>query len=597
MQEVRTGYPDHAWLAIGQLDQAIAESLESMPALAAQIQEHKKLYEEAVLAGRDYHVPTLELIRIAGAAKTAAAPAAAPADDFLRKEIAPGLIMTRYVKNGVVSWHTGRLTKELLPKAVALAEGATLHYVHPETGAMVVRRPQDAPGSTKPPAKVSKVAPQEKKVAKSPDGCHACGEKQRFERLVADVKANPEAERLVILTTLSDWNPAYSLTSAILDQANAAAMAGYKVSIWMHEGANLDKWPHTVHPGVEVAPVVPKFTWTEDVVDAAQATKVTAFLGRYLAAVAPCSVISHDLLFQSWFLTAAKGIHDLAPIEGVRWWHMAHSGLGNRSSDAAKRFRYSMPVGHRLMVLSETDVARGAAHYAINRDRVDPLPNARDPRSFLSMPAEAADLLGWSGLHLADVAQVYPYSAERAFDKGVDKVVALFGALTKAGAKAKLLLLDAHLDDRGKERRTKLKALAADLGFEGLHFASERIANPYAGVNVDGVRSLMACSNLFAFPTISEAGSLVLMEASQSGCLLVLNDNVMALKGYVGKDDAIWVPWGNVPGKNPVNVELLAEKVLGSLNGSMTNRSKRRTLRENCLETYASRLRAILSKR
>jgi glycosyltransferase involved in cell wall biosynthesis len=604
MQEVRTGYTDHAWLAIGHLDQAVAESIDSMPRVAAEIQRHKKLYEEAILAGKDYRVPTMDLISLAGGEAKAGILSHVPEDIASQvSKVVEGVTLLRETTPRGCRWHAGEVPAAKV-KAVIEAVGKD-DLVYILAGKKVVRtgsanrKAAKATPTVEGAANAQETAPATLPAKRSADGCHSCGEKERFAKLLKGVADAPDAERLIILTTLSNLSPAYSLTSVILDQANAAAMAGYRVSVWMHEGADIKDWPETMHPNVEVARVVPRFTWKEDAVDDAQAAKVTTFLARYVGAMAPCSIISHDLLFQSWFLTAAKGIHDLGPIEGVRWWHLAHSGLGGRSAEASKRWRFTLPTGHRLVVLSEPDIARGSAHYGINKDRVDALINPRDPRSFMAMPPVACDLLGWSKVHMAKAAMVYPYSGERAYFKGVDKVINLFAAMAKQGASVKLLLLDSHHDHRSEANKVKLKAQATrlELPEDTLFFASDRIKNPYAGVPMDGVRSLMACSNLFAFPTVSEAGPLTLMEASQSGCQLVLNDDVPALKGYVAKEDAIWVPWGKALEKDPVDVGKLADQVLCALEGSAANRAKRRTLRENCLEAYGLRLRAALSKR
>lgn len=61
MEEVKLGYPDHRWIAIGHLAEASAESVADYPKLAALIRRHRVRY----MNDEDYVVPVMDLIEAA----------------------------------------------------------------------------------------------------------------------------------------------------------------------------------------------------------------------------------------------------------------------------------------------------------------------------------------------------------------------------------------------------------------------------------------------------------------------------------------------------------------------------------------------------
>lgn len=58
MQEVRQGYPQHRWIAVGHLGEAADEALKAYPKLSAEIRKHRLGYMKSA----DYEVPVMDLI-------------------------------------------------------------------------------------------------------------------------------------------------------------------------------------------------------------------------------------------------------------------------------------------------------------------------------------------------------------------------------------------------------------------------------------------------------------------------------------------------------------------------------------------------------
>ena len=545
--ESRLGYPEHVWLAIGHLAEASEELVVAHPALANEIRAHRKALESAAAEGRTYDVPVIDLL--------------------------------------------SRISALGMPAKLLVEQ----------------------PGTT-PPAQV--IAPPMHPADVAVAGCLPCeAARDKARREAARIESTligtegRHIGRLVIISPLSDFHPAYSLCSVILDQAHAALMAGYRVHVWVNKGCNVSKLP-ALPPGLTVDALLPQVTLSDDVVVEANVVALvealTVELTPFYHAGAAPRVITHDLVFQSWYVDYAVAMHRLAARgygekDGSTWWHVVHSSVGARPTTAVARWRATIPVGHRLLAVNYADVPHLRGYYQVpaNEHRIDTLLNPRDPRVFLQMTETASLLVTKHGLLHRDVVQIYPLSGTRMMAKGVDKLVQLFGAMATAGADVVLLIANAHSNnDDTKHTIRHLRALAAASGLseEALVFTSESMpATEATGLDGNSIRSLFAISNLFAFPTTSEAGSLVLLEAMMSQCLLVLNDSLPCLYDYVPRNLGIWVPWGSVKGQGQAfNQADVAQKVLDRLALDERFAVRRALFERSSIEAYGANLHEIL---
>ncbi len=729
VNEAAMGYPAHLWLAIGHMAEASEELISTYPDMANQIRVARKGLE---LGNVVDFMALIEGVGKLGAANTYPSPLAMQAYDDAGRPVIPTPVT--YVPTPVPAPHfvTGLSTGPIAAPALTYRSGGTIpapDWVAPPVIGPAVPTP---PAGLLPPPRYYKLPPELVEAGKllpppgHPDNARAVAEFQK--RMMDDFAAKtgsrpslPPADgggggggpptpcltcgdkapltqaavvlqtvmkpRIAILTTLADFNPSYSLVSVILEQAHAAVLAGYHVLLLVHRGANMSECP-PLPPEITALPIVPAVSWQDDVIDP---TAVQTFFDAmrewfqvlapknplFMATMQPMTVITHDLLFQSAYVSFAKAIHEyalmsmamgsptsslapsmsmamgsptsslapsmsMAPL--IEWYHMAHSSVGERPfcigpNDAsaasltsigpeqvaramARWYRCTLPPGHRLIALNYADVPHFRAYYhtddgsgtygPLPAEAVHTLLNSKDIRPYLRMTQRASRLTTRYQLHRADVTVIYPFSLTRTFEKGVDKVIALLGAMKRSGddppsqatVVVRLLLIVAHANDRVEApkiiARIKEHALKAGLTEDEVILTCEAEPDTAAyGLSADDVRSLWGVANLFIFPTTSEAGSLVLMEAALAGVTMVLNGSLPALKDYVQAQEAIWIPWGSVkqPGAPLAQSQLddLAGRVWERMQRNEGMLLKRRMMATHSLEAYGQALHEMLS--
>ncbi len=642
--EAAMGYPEHLWLAIGHMAEAAEELIASFPEMANEIRGHRKQLEQGGTA------PFLELItavgKLSGAKPTGpefvtgmshanrqAVDALGKVFDVPREQIVPWVEEHGHKPIDIADpTFVGITTK---PRSLTEAERRSLSEMvqrAKEQGKLTtaVDVPHD-PNAPKPPA---------------PAPCLTCGDKTLLTKAAAALNGDTKP-RIAILTTLADFSPSYSLVSVILEQAHAAVLAGYRVILLVHRGANMTECP-PMPPEITVLPIVPTHGWRDDTIEPKAVQGFYDAMYEWFQVLAPkpptgpLTIITHDLLFQASYVSFAKAIHEYAFMTQsmmrphLEWFHMAHSSIGERpycvapgspalvdvpnfEQAKARFYRCTLPPGHRLIALNYADVPYFRKYYHIDADgsgKHVPLPasmvctllNSKDVRPYLRMTERASRVTTRYQLHRSDVTMIYPLSLMRAIDKGVDKVLALIGALKRQlglVGSIRLLLIVAHANDQVQAPKiiARIKEMAKANGLvmdEDVILSCEAEPDTAAyGFPADDVRSLWGVANLFIFPSISEAGSLVLMEAALAGVTLVLNQSLPALADYVQADEALWVSWGSIkqPGTPlaPGQLDVLAGRVLERMSKNTGMLLRRRMMAERSLEGYGQALHEILS--
>jgi hypothetical protein len=516
---------------------------------------------------------------------------------------------------------------------------------------------------------------------------------------------------VIILTTLSNFHPSYSLVSVILEQAHALALGGRRVLLVVHRGCDVKDLP-PLPPEIILLPLLPVVPWHPDEIREDQVVQFARFFERFLSgttALGAIDIITHDVMFQAAYVTLAKAIHDLRERAYVCWFHMAHSSVGerpdNKQVDTAGPqvtgftvwpiwYRCTLPPGHHLLVLNHSDRIHFHKYYRCGYDskaldvtqlpeaHIHTLLNPRDIRPFLRMTPTAAWLTTRYGLHLADVTVLFPVSMTRIRDKRLHLVIQMLGALKRMGLTVRLLIPTAHANGDGfvtgvayvKEHALKEGLIVAPddtpiarplTGVPGIDLTRVEAALPYStvevspaaqelmeaqldfitrmgvaplttedrdraardaafvgrpgaedtnrdpgpeviltcsvlpdtranGLDADTIRSLWGVTNVFMLPSISEAGSLILLEAALAGCVLVLNQSLPALHDYIPLNKAIWVPWGSIKGPGeelkPEHIAQYAEGIWSQATGNL----RRQMMQKHSLESYAVALGEIL---
>jgi hypothetical protein len=285
--------------------------------------------------------------------------------------------------------------------------------------------------------------------------------------------------------------------------------------------------------------------WKEDEVDAQKTSSIVEALAPYLRGLGKATVITHDLLLQSWYLTFAEAIHKIGsrfPL--IEWYHQVHSSVGARPPHAA---RSTLPQGHKLAAVNFSDVARLSSYYQTSPENIVTIPNIRSAADFFGLSPIAAQMAKEADLANADVVQIFPLSTPRAFAKGVDKAMEFLGRLGEDfGLNVKLLVVNSDAPGN-TSTLASLRALGLETLHGGFHLTSDLVPTTGGlGLPMADVRGLMQYQNVFCFPSTSEACGLTMLEAALSKSVLVLNDDLPVLKDFIRPDQAIWVPWGSV---------------------------------------------------
>lgn len=434
--------------------------------------------------------------------------------------------------------------------------------------------------------------------------CTSC--EQQKENMVKEAqRVSVFEKRVVILTTLANFNASYSLSSCVLEQARSLAEArpNWLIQVWTMQIADLSLWPADMPKNVEVKKIVPQIAWLNDEYNPKSTQIIINAISRNLVALGNATVITHDILFQRSYLTFAAAIH-LLKIKHMQWWHQAHSGpspLAERPS-LPLLYRYSLPPGHRLLNINEAHIEGFKAHYGIKDEDIDTCPNIRDLRSLLGCSPQLRAFISKINIMNADVAQVYPLSTTRMHHKGLKHVIRIFGELKKAGSKVCLVIANAHAN--GNEHIINSnKEVAKENGLtdDEVIFTSDHFPKQLSqGLSQQDVQHLFQFTNVFIFPTIAEASSLVLTEAALASTLIVTNTNVPAVIKelcpasiiafpFDTKDDAAW-PVGCA------GPDTIAQVILCALRDSPANATKRWMLKYRNSDYLGTKLALVLEQ-
>ena len=354
--------------------------------------------------------------------------------------------------------------------------------------------------------------------------------------------------RVAILVPFDSWDPAYSLASVVENQLKALVKYGYEPVI-----ATLGRFKGDIPvKGVEHRQLLPAFEYT----DYSQTREVHEDFEKQVTMVQDAiekltdvtHIITHDLIFQGWFL-----VHNVALRRAkldVKWLHWIHSAPSPREKEPYPfdHFQF-IKQNETLVYLNEIDKIRAAEQYGVFPSDVAVVPNAVDVRTFGGVHPFTEALIDNHGLLDADIISVYPVSTPRMISgKQIHKAVKVHAKLKQLyGLKTKFIIPNAHANAQKEKDLVKEwqeKFLNWGLSPSDVIFTSTQQAPTYElGVPRDAIGDLFKLSNLFIFPSISENCSLVLLEAALNGNVIVLNKSFLPMRAQLG-DNALYFEFG-----------------------------------------------------
>ena len=333
--------------------------------------------------------------------------------------------------------------------------------------------------------------------------------------------------KIAIATSFDSWRLSYSICHVVKAHARALSALGHTVQIWgeEHLGPTED---------IGSAEVIPCFSLHTYRPDEAQPEDVATKRREIIAAFEqfkPDLILAHDLIFQSSFVAYAEALHGIGDSLGCLWFHLVHSNVGTGEPvTAGNRCRRSVPRGHAILALGPSHRDRLARYY---KHPPDDIMVCANPCSLLScITPEARVIADELRLLERDFVQVYPVCGTRLADKGMRWLIDTFDALDGRGQDVCLIVANANSSTAHIRQDIQRNYHSRQLGKDALIFSSERWPQWADGVPHSIVADLVRLSNLFVFPSRSEACSLALAEAQAAGCLCVLNENCTGQMDY-----------------------------------------------------------------
>jgi glycosyltransferase involved in cell wall biosynthesis len=352
-----------------------------------------------------------------------------------------------------------------------------------------------------------------------------------------------------ILTTFDSFDPAYSLCTVVTQQMIPMLKKGYKVVLYVVDGFNFDRDAKNIPEGVEVRKI-PQFLLVDYPVGGEVDVKefdrrVKLIIDRLLENAKDIDVmITHDIIFQSWFLPYNAAIREVAKMQPMtRWLHWVHSAPSPRPGDKElfypHNLRFTLPPNSKLVYLNDTHALYLAEMYGTWLKAVRVVYNQMDARQFFNFHPLTEELIEAYELFSADVLSIYPVSTPRMEDgKQVSKVMKVLAKMKDEGKTVRLVICNAHANAAAAKeqvREMQREANEMGLGTREVIFTSFHNAPKWEqGVPHEVIRDLFRISNVFIFPSKSENNSLILLEAALSKNLLVLNESFPPMKDIVG---------------------------------------------------------------
>lgn len=361
--------------------------------------------------------------------------------------------------------------------------------------------------------------------------------------------------RVGVLTTFYNFDKAYSLCSVVESQLVSLVKYGYNPVLFVHDNFTDDA---LVPQGVEIRKIVPRFLLvdysnveTEVTEDFNQ--QVDLVLASFRQNFGDIDVmIEHDLIFQGWFLPYCVAIHRYADENGMRWLHWTHSvpNLMPKNTKPPHTYRFLLPQHSKLVYLNNVSLIQAAEAYSLFPKDVKIVHNPVDPRLSWNLHPLVHSLIEKYDLLSADFVQTYPVSSTRMVDgKQLNTVTDIFGKIKEFGYSVRIIVCNAHANDkREKQVIAEMLSHASKCGLSAneLIFTSLEDAPKYElGVPRDVVSQLFLLSNLFIFPSVSENCPLILLEAMLAKNILILNDDVGAMREF-GQDNALYFKFGSI---------------------------------------------------
>jgi len=366
-----------------------------------------------------------------------------------------------------------------------------------------------------------------------------------------------EEKKIAVFTVLADLPRSYGLVPVILNQLDQLVKQGWKVDLFTQSSFGL-KHPDAklIPKGVTHRPEVP-FVHLYDYqlgtvvqvhpVDGVGQHNVTNFEKqvKYLEEGLESKlaeykiIITHDIVFQSWFITHNQAIRNIAERHPeIKWIHWLHSGPSARPTNLTypSTLRFEPFPNSVFVSPNESMTAKFAEMYNTPKSNIKVVYHTFDPIKFWDMHPWSIELIKKHDLFNCDVLAVWATRIDHPDGKGMSHAMHLLGQLNKL-ANVKMLFLNSWSNHQGaKDTIKSLRVEAKKWGTpdKNLIFSSEMGTEYELGVPKQVVRDMGCIGDMFIFPSQSETFSLSMVEMAAMKNMLILNEDLQVMPELCG---------------------------------------------------------------
>lgn len=374
-------------------------------------------------------------------------------------------------------------------------------------------------------------------------------------------------ERVALLTTFRSLPSGYGLVPVVLSQLRSLTSHGYNVDFYCEENFGRHPDRERLPEGVRCMPKVPMVHLFDyqpgrpiqrhDVDGKGEhhpkgnRTNFERQVEYIYEALEPYLknydvILTHDIVFQTWFLTHNAAIRKIAEKHPeVRWIHWLHSGPSPRPSGVnyPHVFRYSDMTNSVWASPNETMVRKFAQMYDIPERYIRVVYHRLDPEAFFDMHPISVELIEKYNLYDPEVLAVWATRIDHPEAKGMYEVLRIIGWMNRilhkdnVDANAVILFLNSwSKDPKAKETIKTLRKFAEENGVpkECLIFSSELKPEVENGVPWKVVRDMYWIGNCFLSGSVTETFSLATWEAAITKNMLILNERLGVFRELAG---------------------------------------------------------------
>lgn len=379
-------------------------------------------------------------------------------------------------------------------------------------------------------------------------------------------------KKIVIFTTFSDFQGAYSLNIITQYQIKMLILNGYQPTVIVAD--TFKPQGMYAHPLVTLAhiPNVPCHNEVKkDETFDADVVLLTSKLEEILRDADV--VLTHDVIYQNACLKhnfAARKVAEKYP--DIKWLHWIHSATSPAllnlirpifSDEYVKLIQKQFP-NSKYIYPNSYAIPAVARNFNVSEEIVKHVPHPTDICQYFGMPSDVEEVVYEKNILGVDAITTYPARLDRG--KQVQFVIKTMAMLKDFGKSVRVVIADFHSTAGDKVTyRDELKKMAIDYGMNSdeVIFLSEQREQWTHECPVEVVRSFQMLSNVFIQPSVSETYSLTTQEAGLMRQVLVLNHDFPPFRSIFG-DNAIYRKYSS-------RYDILADPVEAVQEGSSTN--------------------------